>query len=433
MPTLNSPTTRSLLTIDVLIIIYALAYQLQTPLEPFLVDKLATGVDSKAAYARLQSFFGFVQLIGSLLVGAMIDRFGVKLMLLVNFLACAASYALLALADSNGSLSLLFASKIPTIFMAGFLCAQTAVSTLTSSGAERVEQLGRLTMAYTIGSTIGPSLGGILGTAIAPRVAIILSALAGAVALTLPNNGLDTTTLNTSTATTTSPNTNVASDVDKSWFIRARGVLLLAWPFVATKFAAGFVNMASSSIRTLALKNIFLLSAAQIGLVMSTISFGTAFASLSLGTLTRWVGSEINLVRISLLGAALLFSIQTVVFLTLSQTVNDESNSSKKDTTTLSAIFVTLAVALALCTFPLSTTLTASSTSRVPSAAKGTLIGIEHAIFSCAAMTGPPLGVLALEYIGISGVAALASTAYATLFMCWTIGPETLKITKKSH
>ena len=431
MPILNSPTTRSLLTIDVLIIIYALAYQLQTPLEPFLVDKLATGVDSKAAYARLQSFFGFVQLIGSLLVGAMIDRFGVKIMLLVNFLACAASYALLALADSNGSLTLLFASKIPTIFMAGFLCAQTAVSTLTSPGAERVEQLGRLTMAYTIGSTIGPSLGGILGTAIAPRIAIILSTLAGAGALTLPNHGLDSTTA--STPTISSPTTTNDVDVDKSWLMRARNVLLLTWPFVATKFAAGFFNMASSSIRTLALKNIFMLTAAQIGLVMSTISFGTAIASLSLGALTRLAGSEISLVRVCLFGAAVLFSIQTVVFLTL-QTINEsQANKSMSDTTTLGAIFVTLAVALALCTFPLSTTLTASSTSRVPSHAKGTLIGIEHAIFSCAAMTGPPLGVLALEYIGISGVAALASTAYATLFMCWTIGPETLKSTKKLH
>lgn len=46
-------------------------------------------------------------------------------------------------------------SKIPTVFQAGFLCAQLAASQLTNDGPERVSALGRLTMAYTIGMVIG--------------------------------------------------------------------------------------------------------------------------------------------------------------------------------------------------------------------------------------------------------------------------------------
>ena len=63
--------------IYVLVVLYALCYQLQAPLEPFLVEKLVEGdEDSSAAFARLQSFFSMAQLVGSLVVGYLLDVAG---------------------------------------------------------------------------------------------------------------------------------------------------------------------------------------------------------------------------------------------------------------------------------------------------------------------------------------------------------------------
>ena len=53
-------------TVYALVVLYALCYQLQAPLEPYLVETLVRDdQDASAAYARLQSFFSLVQLVGS--------------------------------------------------------------------------------------------------------------------------------------------------------------------------------------------------------------------------------------------------------------------------------------------------------------------------------------------------------------------------------
>jgi OCT family organic cation transporter-like MFS transporter 18 len=125
---------------------------LQAPLEPYLVDRLLKsdgGSDGSkeaaaASYAQLQSFFSLVQILGSLVVGFLLDKLGIRFAFALNFFACAASFGLLAAA---GSVRDLYLSKLPTVFMTGFLCAQTAVAKLTQPGPDRVNQLGRLTMA----------------------------------------------------------------------------------------------------------------------------------------------------------------------------------------------------------------------------------------------------------------------------------------------
>ena len=400
--------TRTLILIDALVVIYALAYQLQTPLEPYLVDKYAAGVNSKAAYARLQSFFGLIQLLGSLLVGALIDRFGFRVMLVGNFVACALSYAVLA---SATSLSGLFLSKIPTIFMAGFLCAQTAVSSLTAPGAERVAQLGRLTMAYTIGSTVGPSLGGYLGSFAATRLAVALSAVAGLLCLALPSGASDGSMRSKKKIA----EEKLASM--SSWLHSARDVLHLTWPLIATKFCTGLVNMAVGSVRTLTLKNVLSFDAAQLGLVMSAISLGTALASLGLGVLSQALGSGASVVRACLLGAGVLLAAQVGLF--FGKSVFYFAYFFEH----WGSAYIALALLLALCTVPLSTTLTALSTARVDVDKRGTLMGIEHAIWSLAALGGPPLGVYVMDAGGLLGVAVAGSAVYGALRIAWADAP----------
>ena len=56
-----------LLVIYALVVIYALCYQLQTPVEPFLVEQLVgKDGDGASAYGALQSYFSMIQTVGSL-------------------------------------------------------------------------------------------------------------------------------------------------------------------------------------------------------------------------------------------------------------------------------------------------------------------------------------------------------------------------------
>ena len=53
-----------------LVVVYALCYQLQSPIEPFLVAQLSeANADAAAEYASLRTFFNCVQTVGSFLVG----------------------------------------------------------------------------------------------------------------------------------------------------------------------------------------------------------------------------------------------------------------------------------------------------------------------------------------------------------------------------
>ena len=106
------------------VILYALCYQMQSPVEPYLVAKLVKGDDGEA-YSKVQAWFSVIQTLGSVAVGFLLDKVGLRWAFVINFLACALSYGILAHATT---IELLYHSKIPTLFMAGFLCAQTLVS-----------------------------------------------------------------------------------------------------------------------------------------------------------------------------------------------------------------------------------------------------------------------------------------------------------------
>lgn len=144
--------------------LYATCYQLQRPVEPFMIEKLSKAdpsSDGLVEYAKLQSFFSALQMVGSIFIGRFLDRFGPRNGFLLTFASSALSYFLLSRATT---IDILYISKIPTIFQAGFLCAQTIMSQITSDGTQRSTALGRLTLAYTVGMVVGPAAGGFLGS-----------------------------------------------------------------------------------------------------------------------------------------------------------------------------------------------------------------------------------------------------------------------------
>jgi len=148
------------------IVLYAISYQLQRPVEPFLVRSLIHNNNqndtansneeekSNQTYGRLTSFFSFIQTIGSPLVGILIDRIGVRRTSTLVYLACAASYWILANATST---VWLFWSKLPTILQHAFLVGQATVTSsenndINVSGSNgddklRAVALGRMSMS----------------------------------------------------------------------------------------------------------------------------------------------------------------------------------------------------------------------------------------------------------------------------------------------
>ena len=268
---------RPVSVVYLLVVVYSLCYQLQSPLEPFLVEKLATaGTDSAAAYARLQSFFAVVQMVGSFFVGYLLDRWGLRVMFALNFLGCAASYALLAQADT---LEALYLSKLPAVFMAGFLCAQVAVAKLTPDGsAERTAALARLTSAYTVGGVVGPALGGQLGVTTAAKLAVAGSLLAVGLVMLLPaaeekpsERGGDGSGLQSGAASAggSASAAAVAPPERTSFVSRVRTILAMTGPLLLTKLGSGLVNSSMGAARPLLLKNEFSLDAARLGAFMS--------------------------------------------------------------------------------------------------------------------------------------------------------------------
>jgi len=152
------------------IILYAISYQLQRPVEPFLVRSLIHNnqnntsntneeESSNQTYGRLTSFFSFIQTIGSPLIGILLDRIGVRKTSILVYFASALSYCILANATST---TWLFWSKIPTILQHAFLVGQATVASSTaatlddernSSGVlnggdkQRAVALGRMSMS----------------------------------------------------------------------------------------------------------------------------------------------------------------------------------------------------------------------------------------------------------------------------------------------
>jgi MFS transporter, OCT family, solute carrier family 22 (organic cation transporter), member 18 len=133
------------------IVLYALCYQLQRPVEPYLIKSLtAEHPDPKIVsqyYGRLEAFFSAIQTFGSPLVGILLDRVGIRKTSALVFLSSALSYGILSQANT---MSMLFLSKVPTALQHAFLVAQATAATSTGTDpAARAQALGRMTTAYT--------------------------------------------------------------------------------------------------------------------------------------------------------------------------------------------------------------------------------------------------------------------------------------------
>ena len=427
------------------IVLYALCYQLQRPVEPFLIkslvqketsfnnnddDESSSSSSVRRAYGNLQSFFQTAQTIGSPLVGILLDRLGVQKTSCLVFLASALSYAILAVAND---LTTLFASKIPTILQAAFLVAQaTATTTLQQQqrgggeeekgesnnnssssfemAAARAAALGRMTTAYTIGATLGPTIGGYLANhgdySIGAQLAVVGSLISVVLSfMFLPNDtssktsNKDNKNNNNKESSSTKKRGSLFEELKNSSKLLVRSGL---WPLLMIKVLGGVIASMHSTAMPLVMTKEVGLEPSQLGVVMSSSMFAVAaFGAVAMAPLTKYLstsgGGRIGMVELGLL-------LRAVMGCLLAWTVVSFSVESEEQSGAVVTRIIGVSICHALSSHTLATGLTTKTTGMVSKEEQGSLLGLEHGLFSLARIVGPTLGTRLLEIGGLWSV-----------------------------
>jgi OCT family organic cation transporter-like MFS transporter 18 len=406
------------------IALYATCFQLQRPLEPFLVEKVISTnggeSDAKAEYARLQSFFSIVQMIGSLATGYFLDYFSVKAGFYLSFLSSALCYWLLSKATT---MPILYLSKIPTIFQAGFLCAQLAVSHSTTDGTERLAALGRLTMSYTVGTIVGPAVGGWVGASgdyyFGARLAVIGSLMSVVLTFFLPplvhaESGKLAPAANKNICR--NPTDLIVKETPSMIHIISK-----VWLMLFTKVTSGVAISMTSSAFPLILKNIFGFNESAMGLTMSSLSAVNSVANgILLGPFVEFLGGKTAVVVSTALYAMAAFFFLQAIFASPAATSLSSSGGLY--------IFIGCTFVLNVFQYVLSPALTGESTSRVSGHEKGTLLGLEHSLFAAARILTPQAGVSLLNAGGISLVSGASGAIFVVLVAVWETSKHVLLV-----
>jgi MFS family permease len=256
----------TLMIIYINITLYATCYQIQRPLEPYLVEQLSKdNINAAEEYGRLQSFFSLVQTFGSLFNGYLLDILSAKTGFIISFLSSALSYYIIA---QSTTMNMLYISKIPTLFQAGFLCAQLSASQATKDGNERLNAFGRLTMCYTVGMVIGPTLGGSLGLTgdyyLGAKVAVAGSLLSVGLALLMPSNHDADAKIQSENPIKINEKSSLQSTISS--------IFSNVWLILLTKVTTSIAIAMSSSVLPLILKDTYKFNEAWMGITMSCMS-----------------------------------------------------------------------------------------------------------------------------------------------------------------
>ena len=403
-----------------LVTLYALCYQFQSPIEPFLVSKLlnntkTTTGDNNAelavAYARVKSIFAISQGVGSLAFGKILDAYGVRVGLIINFLACSCCYYILSITNS---ISMLYLSKLPGVAMTGFLCAETAVFKLTKGGEERVKALGRLYTSYTIGGVLGPFIGGHLGASgdyyIGAKYATYGSLLAVLLVIfCLPSN-MDNKRED-SEEKIRKERGNILNPSSSKWIDNVFTIFNLVWVFIFVKTVTSIANSMVSSQQPLILKRLGA-NEAMMGTVMSMqFGFGGFSNAFLLAPVTRIMGGKTSLVVRNCLivmatghiARGILYSDQHDIL----KTWFPESELARVYP------FIGISLFLAIFQFSLASSISATTSEIVNKSMQGTLVGIQHCLFAFAHMMGPQMGAYMYGLGNISGLCFVSATVFA--------------------
>ena len=380
------------------IVLYALCYQLQRPVEPFLVQSLSksgSSGDVTRTYGQLQSFFSAIQTVGSPLVGILLDRVGVRFASTIVFASSALSYWILS---QTTTMAFLFYSKIPTALQHAFLVAQ-AVAALACQGDEaaRAQALGRVTTAYTVGATLGPALGGYLAEHgdlyVGAKLAVAGSILSVVLSLAfLPNEAASKRKGDSlpdlhgdvsHSVDSTAKKRSLLEELRNSAEIATRSNL---WPLLVIKIVSGVASSMFDTTLPMVLTQQLHFDPAALGLMMSCAMFaGAAFGVVGIHMVTQALGA-IGMIQWSLV-------LRPFLNCCVAAIISMSSNAGGMDTTSVAtSLMIGTTTIRGLASHALSTGLTTRSTGAVLPHEQGALLGLEHGLFSMARIGGPSLG-----------------------------------------
>ena len=469
-----STSTTAITVTYINIILYALSYQLQRPVEPYLVRSLihnttssntngAGGADdnnssntteeetsANVTYGNLTAFFSLIQTIGSPLVGILLDTIGPRYTSLLVYSASGLSYYLLSIAHTP---RMLYVSKVPALLQHAFLVGQaTVVATLPDSSStsssrsgssgsnddtatdadadaaattRRAAALARMTTAYTIGATIGPALGGYLaGTTsdlyIGARLAVwgsLVSVLLSVLYLKDGGGGSKSSSSSSSqskqhirhdTATTSYSSSLSTRETFLQLTIKSLHYLThpTIGPLLFVKFLNGISSSAYTTILPLLVVNKLHFTTHQLGYFMSCNSFTIAiFSAIGMSYIMKYVNNQSDRLAYVCIGyrivCMILFGIVvshviSSSMLLLDSTTNKDVAASNNNIG-LVILTTVISILISLSSHVHATAITTLTTGIVTPNERGTILGLEHGLFSLARIVGPPLGTMLLS------------------------------------
>mmetsp|Transcript_42956 Transcript_42956/g.64748 ORF Transcript_42956/g.64748 Transcript_42956/m.64748 type:complete len:492 (-) Transcript_42956:555-2030(-) len=408
---------QALYTTYINIILYALCYQLQRPIEPFLIQSLISSSSTPTTtvnetYGRLNSFFSAIQTIGSPLVGMLLDRIGIRMTSAMVYLSSALSYLILANANS---MTALFASKIPTALQHAFLVAQATAACSTGgdekgeedeakSTTNRARALARMTTAYTIGATVGPALGGYLATPgnvvegvegdlyRGARWAVVGSLVSVVISLLFLSDASSSSNAEKRSADSSPSPKSFVSQLQNSVSIALRCNL---WPLLLVKIITGIASSIHSTALPLILSQQLNFDPSQLGIGMSIASFSVAlFGAVGVSPLVSTFGVQ-WLARVGLVfrGVSSVIAAIVITAAAAAAALSTATVASSRLVRDLAAV----SVIHALSSHALATSLTTRTTGSVTVEERGALLGLEHGLFAIARIAGPALGTAILS------------------------------------
>eukprot|EP00164_Ancoracysta_twista_P006091 GFYU01008405.1.p1 GENE.GFYU01008405.1~~GFYU01008405.1.p1 ORF type:complete len:477 (+),score=116.98 GFYU01008405.1:72-1433(+) len=146
------------------------AVALVIPLLPFLATELGA---SPRIYGLLGSTYGVTQLMGSVAVGKLSDKYGRRFVLLLSFLGTGISYFI---TGSATSLFFLFLGRIPVGLLKQTVSVANTVVTDVTDASSRGQYFAWVKAAVDVGFIVGPLIGGYTSKAFSISVVFYLAA-----------------------------------------------------------------------------------------------------------------------------------------------------------------------------------------------------------------------------------------------------------------
>ncbi len=395
------------------VILYAMAYQLNRPLEVYLSEIVGnnTDTDHSYTYANLQSWFSLLQTIGALICGMFLDRLGYKYGCVLIFISSACSYYILSISTS---IFLLYLSKIPTILQHGYLASQKVICDTVPEGSDRVVALGRLVVSYQIGLTLGPYAGSKIssywidrasGYYFVGKVAALISIFQVLLSLLLPNKIIEK---KENCITSTQSQQSEIVNTKDTIYEKVYSIFKLVGIQLCTKIISGTANSITATTFPLILKDHFNLNEVESGIIYTAISFTNAISNLFLlSPLIKCFGNDYNF--------AISSSLQFIAICSLLQCFCFTLPSAP----TLFG-FLGLSIIYTIFQYLLATSITTDSTRRVKPSSTGLLLSIEHSLFALARVFAPQVAVFLLKSYGPSSPSFIVSCIYLIVLVIFT-------------